>query len=270
METISGFSNNESVLPLDMFPEFDHKMERYYREVLNKKWPPQIIISLSGGKDSTALLLKHLENEIPIHKVFWFDTGWEFPQMYDHLDKLERYTGMKIERLQSPKKFDDLIKKYRWPSAGRRWCTSEKTAAAKRFIKTLDPDYVYLDTIGFAIGEENRTLKKTVYERWTFFPLIDYWRMTEPECLGFCKGHGFDWGGLYELMDRVSCFCCPLSKKSEVRAVKNHFPELWNRMVEMEKSMDRSEYIPWFKGKCGVEAYGDKLEYDQSLLTMCG
>lgn len=189
--------------------------------------------------------------------------------MYRHLEKLEAYTGIKITTLRSKHNFDDLLKKYRWPTMNRRWCTSEKIAATKKYFNKLKrehPDTVFLDTIGFAVGEEERTRKKAQQGRNVYFPLIDRWKMTEPEALAYCRSHGFDWGGLYDLMGRVSCFCCPLSAKHEVKAVKDHFPELWDRMIKMEEAIYESEYKPWFKNKMGVEAYGRHLDYSSSLL----
>lgn len=259
----------DSIIPWENMPEFDHKMEHYYRDQ-GKLWPPQIVVSLSGGKDSTAVLLKLLEDNIPIHSVYAFDTGWEFPEMYDHLDKLERYTGFKITRMRSPHNFDDLLKKYRWPSKGRRWCTSEKIAAGKRYIKSLDPRYVYLDTIGFAADEEARTMTAAVYDRWTLFPMVDYWRMDEKDALDLCKQHGFDWGGLYEHFDRVSCFCCPLSKKREMWALRQHYPALWKRMEKMEEAIPVGKYAPHFKGGMGIKAYGEWLDHQYSMLTFMG
>lgn len=44
------------------------------------------IVSLSGGKDSTAMLLMMLERGEDIHSVVFFDTGWEFPEMHEHID----------------------------------------------------------------------------------------------------------------------------------------------------------------------------------------
>ena len=37
--------------------------------------------SLSGGKDSTAMLLLMIEQGLPINTVLWADTGMEFPEM---------------------------------------------------------------------------------------------------------------------------------------------------------------------------------------------
>ena len=38
-------------------------------------------VSLSGGKDSTAMLLLMIERGLPINTVLWADTGMEFPEM---------------------------------------------------------------------------------------------------------------------------------------------------------------------------------------------
>jgi len=39
------------------------------------------IVSFSGGKDSTAMLLMMLEKGIPVDRVICVDTTKEFPQM---------------------------------------------------------------------------------------------------------------------------------------------------------------------------------------------
>ena len=40
------------------------------------------VVSLSGGKDSTAMLLMLLERGEPVADVMFFDTGSEFLEMY--------------------------------------------------------------------------------------------------------------------------------------------------------------------------------------------
>ena len=54
------------------------------------------IVSLSGGKDSTAMLLMMLEKNMQIDDIVFCDTGVEFPQMYRHLDKLQKHINKKI------------------------------------------------------------------------------------------------------------------------------------------------------------------------------
>ncbi len=70
------------------------------------------IISLSGGKDSTAMLLMMIERGEDIQSIVFFDTGWEFPEMLEHIDKLEKYVGIEIIRLHPPQTFDYLLSKY--------------------------------------------------------------------------------------------------------------------------------------------------------------
>jgi len=45
----------------------------------------------------------------------------------------------------------------------------------------------------------------------------------------------YDWGGLYEKFQRLSCYCCPLSRLGELKVVHNEFPELWGKMRTMDK-----------------------------------
>ena len=51
------------------------------------------IVSFSGGKDSTAMLLMMLEKNMPIDEIIFCDTGKEFPQMYEHIEKVQKYIG---------------------------------------------------------------------------------------------------------------------------------------------------------------------------------
>ena len=54
---------------------------------------------MSGGKDSTAMAHMMLERGEKIHSVVFFDTGWEFPGMHDHIKLFEKKTGLKVWRL---------------------------------------------------------------------------------------------------------------------------------------------------------------------------
>lgn len=68
------------------------------------------IVSFSGGKDSTAMLLRMLEEGMQVDDIIYCDIGKEFPQMYKHIDKVEAYIKEKydktITRLKNPKDFD--------------------------------------------------------------------------------------------------------------------------------------------------------------------
>ncbi|SFV14354.1 phosphoadenosine phosphosulfate reductase family protein [Pseudomonas sp. OV546] len=59
------------------------------------------IVSVSGGKDSTATLLVALALEVPNLPAVFADTGNEHEQTYEHLDYLEQVTHTKITRVRA-------------------------------------------------------------------------------------------------------------------------------------------------------------------------
>jgi 3'-phosphoadenosine 5'-phosphosulfate sulfotransferase (PAPS reductase)/FAD synthetase len=207
------------------------------------------VVSLSGGKDSTAMLLMMLERGKPIHSVVWFDTGWEFPEMHEHIDKLERYIGFEFVRLKPEKSFHywmmerpvvskkgenkGLVHRIGggWPSPMRRWCTRQKADAIGKYCKQIND---VVQCIGYAADEPNRNLSKSQFNY--RFPLQEY-DITEQQALAYCIRHGFNWGGLYEIFNRVSCFCCPLQRISELKKLRWHYPELWAKMLKWDGEM---------------------------------
>lgn len=63
------------------------------------KQPRINLLSVSGGKDSTALILHAIERGVPFQCVF-ADTGHEHPQTYAYLDYLESRLGITIQRVK--------------------------------------------------------------------------------------------------------------------------------------------------------------------------
>lgn len=206
------------------------------------------IVSLSGGKDSTAMLLRMLEEGMPVDIILFCDTGLEFEGMYRHIDKLEKYIGIPITRLKSQQPFEYLFfehmpkrknpeligrKGYSWGGPRNRWCTAMlKTRIIDRYLRELSKEYTLKQYIGIAADEAHRV-------RDFNYPLVD-WGMTEADCLAYCKERGFDWDGLYDIFHRVSCWCCPLQSYDELRKLRRHFPELWERLRYMDKNTWRN------------------------------
>lgn len=196
------------------------------------------ILSFSGGKDSTAMLHLMLERGEDIKAVIWCDMGsWEFPEMAEHADKVERKTGVRITRVHPAHDFDHLAfereysrdgAEYRgwgWPNIHRRWCTKEKTMAIDAEVRRIGGG---VQCVGLAVDETRR--RRLPEKR---YPLDEY-GYTEADCLAYCKKLGYEWGGLYEIYRRVSCWCCPLQSNNDLRMLRRHRPELWARLMEMD------------------------------------
>ena len=54
------------------------------------------MLAYSGGKDSTALLYLLNEKDMLPDKIVFADTQCEFPEMYEYLDKVEKYFNINI------------------------------------------------------------------------------------------------------------------------------------------------------------------------------
>lgn len=196
------------------------------------------IVSFSGGKDSTAMLLMMLEKGIPVDRVICVDTSKEFPQMYEHIKKVQAMIEpLKIEiiKIDFDYWFGERIKTrgrigevgYSWPGILSRWCTGLKRNAIRK-VKSRDD----VGFVGIAFEEKERTLKNKGSETLRY-PLVE-WQITEKEALAYCYSKGLDWGGLYETFHRVSCWCCPFQRLSELRALRTYHPDLWQRLREMD------------------------------------
>jgi 3'-phosphoadenosine 5'-phosphosulfate sulfotransferase (PAPS reductase)/FAD synthetase len=195
------------------------------------------IISFSGGKDSTAMLLKMVEMKMPIDEVIFCDVGLEFPQMYEHIDSVEKYLGIKITKVRDPKGFEFYLEKYGWSNFKFRWCTTTlKLQHKKKYLKKYQNRIEYL---GIAFDEKERTEKKHHKKFHNLrYPLIE-WEMTERDCLQYCYERGFNWDGLYEKFRRVSCFCCPLKGMDEYYNLYKFYPDLWNELKRLDKLSEK-------------------------------
>jgi len=232
--------------------------------------PIKHIVSLSGGKDSTALLLRMLEEGMPVDEILFCDTGLEFDAMYRHIDKLEKYIGRPITRLKSDYSFEYLFfdhipkrknpelvgrKGFSWAGPHNRWCTAMlKTRIINRYLHEQAKKYTIIQYIGIAADEPQRIHEFT-------YPLVD-WGMTEADCLAYCRERGFDWDGLYDIFHRVSCWCCPLQSLDELRKLRRHFPELWERLRYMDEHTWRT-----FLKNYSVAELDTRFSFEEERLT---
>jgi len=223
------------------------------------------IISFSGGKDSTAMLLMMIEKNIPIDKIIFCDTGMEFPQMYNHIEKVEKYIQRPIITLKAKHSFEYWLAEhiktkgknkgkigYGWSDFRNRWCTTLLKINVMRPYCKGNIEYH-----GIAYDERQRC--KTIKNRNIKYPLVD-WKITEKHALRYCYNKGFDWGGLYDKFVRVSCWCCPLQRIGELRILYYNFPELWQELKRLDKLSYRK-----FRNDYSVEELEQKFKYERKI-----
>ena len=222
-----------------------------------------IVCNFSGGKDSTAMVLRMIELGEHIDEVVCCDTYKEFPAMYRHIEKVRKIIeehGIKFTMLRSEKSFDYLmfehnpdrknpelfgLKGLSWAGSLSRWCTSKlKVDVINRYFSQLKKQYNLINCIGIAVDEEYRLERQYANKDGFRFPLVE-WGWEEKQCIEYCKQKGFDWEGLYDIFDRVSCWCCPLQSLEDLRKLRKHFPDLWLELQDMDNRTWRNFKAGW-------------------------
>lgn len=208
------------------------------------------VASFSGGKDSLAMVLRLREEGLPLDEVIFAEVGWEFQENLKVIRDFRDRIPVKLTIINLVDHFHYMFydhkttkgkhkgKKIGFPSPLMRWCTRDKGRRMDKEMKARIPEGGKLiNYIGFASDEVNRaqrqelTRGKVIERR---FPLID-WRMTEKDCLAYCKGKGYDFYGYYDKFARMGCFCCPMQPLNSLRQLYRHYPELWAQMEEMQR-----------------------------------
>lgn len=200
--------------------------------------------------------------------------------MLNHINRLElifTMLGIKFTRLKAEKSFEYLMFEhpvsrkdqalqqftgYSWPDSRSRWCTAAlKTQVIAQYVRALEKDFTVFELVGLAADEQQRIKKANKQNPNHRHPLAD-WGWTEADCLKYCYDHGFTWGGLYELFGRVSCWCCPFQSLPELRNLRKHFPELWERLKGMEHRTWRT-----FRADYSVDQLEIRFQFEEERLA---
>ncbi len=226
----------------------------------------------SGGKDSTCMVHNLLENKLPIDLIVFADLHSEWPQMYPHIGQVERNIGRDITIVEHPKgdfwywfyerekqKGNTRVKGYGW--CGKiRWGTACKREAIAKFkLGIIKKGYEIVEYHGVAFNEYYRT-KNNKDGRTILYPLVDL-KITDRDALKFCKSIGYTWGGLYEILDRVSCWCCENKNIKELWQMYTKFPDIWKRLEDLQS---KTPFL--YKGK-GTQYFSDKFAKRKETLT---
>lgn len=227
------------------------------------------IASVSWGKDSLYMLLRLIREGAPLDEVIFFDTGMEFQAIYDTRDAalpLLGAHGIKYTELHPENSFlwkmfekpvngkNGLHYGYSWCGGRCRWGTTEKLRALDRYAEAQNA-VVY---VGIAADETARLEKER--KSYKHFPIAD-WGVTEDEALQGCYSEGFEWleegYRLYDLLDRVSCWCCANKNLKELRNIRQYLPEYWSKLKDLQTRTDRPMKGP------GKSVFDLELRFEQ-------
>lgn len=220
----------------------------------------KIIVSVSGGKDSTATCLHLRDLGIPYQAIF-MDVGWDNAATYDYLRNdlpsilgpitwlrhevplVEGYEDatLEIERCLgiSPSSMVRMcVFKSIFPSRVMRWCTEQlKVIPAIQHFQAIKADsVVVVNAIGVRRAESKARSVLPEFE-WSaahggvlvWRPLIDW---SEDQVIELHRRHGVRPNPNYlSGASRVGCWPCIFARKDEIRRIADTDP---NRIKAMQ------------------------------------
>jgi len=206
--------------------------------------PVRHILSLSGGKDSTALAI-YMRDRVPSMEYIFHDTDKELPETYDYLARREAVLGRPITRTTAPRPFDHWHRVYgrMLPSSHRRWCT--RMLKLRPFKEYVGSDTVY-NYIGLRADECRDGYLSTKPNISPVYPCRDD-GLVRDDIIRILEESGvgllwyMDWG-----RTRSGCYFCFFQQRIEWVRLKERYPDLYEQAKAYEReSMVNGEQVFW-------------------------
>jgi len=254
------------------------KTSPIHSQIKDTNWD-SIVVSISGGKDSCALLWWALENFpkeklVAVHSIIDIDWDETLPIVKKQCEffGIELITVQAIDKHGNTKGFLDQltsprvnrktgkIGQYKFPDMGNRWCTSVlKTGPIDKYCRSLHGNILCL--IGERREESSNRAKleavrpdtknskngRTVVK---YSPILD---LTEKQVWALLEVENIPVHPCYKLgVKRASCAICIFSSDREIAIAATHAPHIVKKYIEAENKIEHSfKYKPATK-KRGV------------------
>ena len=228
----------------------------------------RLVVSVSGGKDSTACCLHLMEMGFgpdDYDRIF-FDTGWEHDLLYEYIEndlpkvvgpitRLSAKVDIPEELVPIAEHFEEMLgvdysamvrlclKKGMFPSRVRRWCTQGlKVYPARDYLLAREDEVV--NVVGIRAQESAARALMLEWEYSGAFecdvwrPLIDW---SEEEVIAIHQRNGVRPCRLYleHGATRVGCYPCVFARKSELRMMADYSAPRLEVLADLEKEVTR-------------------------------
>ena len=244
------------------------------------------VVSYGGGVNSTAMLIEAVSRGIQIDLILFADTGGEKPHTYYYIKLFSKWlVKNKMPKIITITKGgiqetleENCLRCNMLPSLayGFKSCSHKyKIQPQNKYCNNWLPakelwkeGSKVTKFIGYDADEHHRAKipedKKYVYK----YPLVE-WDIGRDDCIQIIKDAGLPPCG------KSACFFCPASRESEVRQLKEIYPELAERAIAMERNANLKiikglgRRYSW-EDLLSQEELFDKEHIDNSLEIACG
>jgi 3'-phosphoadenosine 5'-phosphosulfate sulfotransferase (PAPS reductase)/FAD synthetase len=225
------------------------------------------IVSLSGGKDSTALALymKQRYPQLPVEYVFC-DTGCELPETYEYLERLEALLGAEVKRLNALDNLGVARKPGRTPfdmylnelyggflpNPRARWCT--RVLKIEPFERYVGAGYAF-SYIGIR-GDEDREGYQSrrppvLSQRPNIVPIYPFRDdgVTLADVKTILSESGLGLPAYYQWRSRSGCYFCFYQQVGEWQNLRDVHPALFERALGYEQANGGNSRYTWVDGR---------------------
>lgn len=244
--------------------EAEEESVRFVRAVADQYRLP-VNVSYSGGKDSLATLLLVL-NGLGKVPILFADTGLEFPETCENVERVADRYGLKVVRASGEAAFWERFSREGPPAVDARWCC--RVCKLNPVSETIHREWGRcISFIGqrkyesFRRMQSRRVWQNPHVRNQVSAAPIQHWTALHVWLYLFREGAPYN--VLYENgLDRIGCFMCPSSDIAVLRMIQSRYPALWEDWSEALKRWGTSHQLPdewvteerWrMKGSCADE-----------------
>lgn len=245
------------------------------------------IASWSGGKDSTAsIILAHEHNE-PLDLIIFSEVMFDeniSGELPEHIDFVKNKAipvfeswGYKTEILRSDKTYIDCFfretskgkffgtgKRAGFPMVGKCVVNREcKMRQIRKFWKKIEDDFNQY--IGIAIDEPVRM--ERVVKSGNQTSLLKKYHYTEQMAFDLCKKYNL-LSPIYDFAPRGGCWFCPNARHAELKHLRTNHPDLWNKLLELEKETDLIGNMWNTMTKTRIHDWEERLYWEERQMSI--
>ena len=209
----------------------------------------KVIVNFSGGIDSTAAVLKSIE-EFPREEIIllYQNTSADYLETPGHVQNIASILDLPLITLQDDKGFFGRVREYKgFPIPNTRSCTRIlKTQITEKWIRDNRDDLgdEIIQIFGFRAEEgqgranmekfavnERLTLKRGNFNAYYYLPVHE---MTKINAREYVEANGLPIHPCYEFSERCSCWCCIFQPNRVVREYAEMQPKLYEEACLIE------------------------------------